>query len=49
MVLLRESDDGLPLEGTDSRLIQSLSGDRGGGGAGPEQGVPGPVVGQALH
>lgn len=49
VVFLRESDHGLPAEGTDSCLVHSLSGDGGGSGAGPVQGVPGPMVGQALH
>lgn len=49
MVFLWESDHGLPVEGTYSFLVQTLSADGGGGGAGPVQGVPGPVVGQALH
>lgn len=49
MVFLRESDHSLPAESIDSFLVQSLSGDGGGSGAGPVQGVPGPVVGQALH
>lgn len=49
MVFLRESDDGLPTEGPESFLVHSLSGDGGGGGAGPVQCVPGLVVGQALN
>lgn len=49
MVFLQKSDHGLPAKGTDSFLVHSLSGDGRGSGAGPVQGVPGSVVGQALH
>lgn len=49
MVFLGESDHSVPAEGSDSCLVHSLSGDGGGGGAGPVQGVPALVVREALH
>lgn len=39
----------VPLERSGSRLVHGVSGDGGGGVAGPVQSVPGPVVRQAFH
>ena len=48
-VLLGHGDHGLPGEGAAAGLIDGVSGDGGGAGAGPVQRVPGPVVSQALN
>lgn len=49
MVFLQKGDHSLPAKGADSFLVHSLSGDGRCSGAGPVQGVPGSVVGQALY
>ena len=49
VVFLGQSDHRLTTEGACPFGVHSLPADGGGGGAGPVQCVPGPVVCQALH
>lgn len=49
MVLLRHGDHHLSVDGTVEALVDGVPADGGGGGAGPVKGVPGSMVGQALH
>ena len=48
VVVLGHGDHGLANERPVPGLVHAMPADTGGGGAGPVDGVPGPVVGQAL-